>query len=297
VSTIPVISIDCLAIRYGRTTAVDDATLSLASGAVFGLLGRNGAGKSSIVRCLLGLQKPSGGTIRVHGLDPWRERAQLMLRVGYVPEDPVAPLAQNALQLEKFSSSVYPRWNGAEVRARFERFGIPLSTPYGKLSKGERRAVSLALALGHGPDLLILDDPTLGLDAVARRLLFDEMIGELAERGTTVLVTTHDMAGIEALADRVAILHEGRLVLDESTDELRRRFRKIRTRSAPAGKSELDEMEILTCHARAWGSEFAVANYSDILFDRLREARGAEAAAMSLEEVFIAVTQRKGELR
>ena len=114
------------------------------------------------------------------------------------------------------------------MRARLERTRVPVDVPFGQLSKGQKGAVMLALALGHAPELLVLDDPTLGLDVVARRMLYDELIGELADRGTTVLLTTHDLAGVEVLADRVGILNGAKLVVDESLDALKGRFRRIR---------------------------------------------------------------------
>jgi ABC-2 type transport system ATP-binding protein len=104
---------------------------------------------------------------------------------------------------------------------RLERLQVPLRTPFRQLSKGQKGAVMLALALGHDPELLVLDDPTLGLDVVARRLVFGELIGELADRGTTVLVTTHDLAGVEGIADRVGILRGGRLVLAGALEALK----------------------------------------------------------------------------
>ena len=107
------------------------------------------------------------------------------------------------------------------MEARLKRFGVALDTPFGKLSKGQKGQVSLSLALASAPRLLVLDDPTLGLDAVARKAVFEELIGDLADRGTTVFITTHDLAGVEPIADRVGILREGRLVLDEEMEALK----------------------------------------------------------------------------
>jgi ABC-2 type transport system ATP-binding protein len=107
------------------------------------------------------------------------------------------------------------------------RFGVSASTPFGRLSKGQKAQVALALALASSPRLLVLDDPTLGLDAVARKDLFEELIGELADRGITVLITTHDLAGAERIADRVGILRRGRLVLYEEMEALREKFRRV----------------------------------------------------------------------
>jgi ABC-type multidrug transport system ATPase subunit len=210
-----------LTVRYGRNHVLDRIRLSVASGSVYALLGRNGTGKSSLLRCLLGQQRPSAGEACLFGQDAWRFRQRLMERVGYVPEEPDAPPELAARELVALCGRLNRRWDEAAVMQRLARFLVPLETPFRRLSKGQKGAVMLALALGHDPELLLLDDPTLGLDAVARRAVFSEVIGELADRKTTVLVTTHDLAGVEGVADRVGILHAGRLVLDGALETLK----------------------------------------------------------------------------
>jgi ABC-type multidrug transport system ATPase subunit len=132
-----------------------------------------------------------------------------MAHVGVVPEEPDAPPELSPARLLALTERLYPRWDEAAARERLRRFAIPMATPFARLSKGQKGAVQLALALGHAPELLILDDPTLGLDVVARDQVFGEVIGELADRGTTILITTHDLAAIEGIADRVGMLREG----------------------------------------------------------------------------------------
>jgi ABC-2 type transport system ATP-binding protein len=219
----PPIAIEELSVRYGSRIALDRVALAVPPGSVYALLGRNGAGKSSLVRCLVGQQKPDRGSVRLAGRDAWRERRALMCRVGYVPEEPDCPPSMSARALERFCERLHDPWDGAGVHARLARAGIPTEVPFGRLSKGQRRLVALALALGHRPEVVVLDDPTLGLDVAARRVLFEELVGELADRGATVLVTTHDLAGIEGIADRVGILREGRLVVDEPLEALKAR--------------------------------------------------------------------------
>ena len=212
---------EALAIRYGRTRVLEGVSLAVPEGCVFALLGRNGSGKSSLLRVLLGQRPPAAGTVRLLGEDPWRSRARLMERVGVVPEEPDAPPEMTARQLSAFCARLHRTWDEALVRERLSRFDVPADRPFGRLSKGQKGAVMLALALGHRPRLLLLDDPTLGLDVVARDAVFREVIGELADRGTTVFVTTHDLRAIEGIADRVAILHEGRLALDGALEALK----------------------------------------------------------------------------
>ena len=215
------IAVERLTVRYGGHVAVHEVTLSVPPGSVYALLGRNGAGKSSLVRCLLGQQKPSGGRATLLGFEAWKERAEVMRRTGVVPEEPDAPPSMTAPRIAAFCARLYPSWDGAGLEERFRRFEIPREVPFGRLSKGQKGLVSLALALGHGPEVLILDDPTLGLDVVARKALLEELVGDLADRGTTVFLTTHDLAGVEGIADRVGILRDGRLVVDEEMETLK----------------------------------------------------------------------------
>lgn len=276
-----------LTVRYGRRTALDRVSFAVPEGSVYALLGRNGAGKSSLVRCLLGEQKPASGRTLLLGRDAWRERASVLAEIGVVHESPDAPPAMTAARLSRFCSRLYPRWDGAGLSARLRRFGIPEDVPFGKLSRGQRGQVALGLALAPEPRLLILDDPTLGLDPVARRSVFEELIGDLADRGTTVFLTSHDLGGVEGIADRVGVLREGRLVLDEEVEALKRRFRRI---SFPPGQEapELAALAPVAVASRGWRVEAVVSGWDD---ERsvLPAGAAAEVAALTLEEIFIAV--------
>ena len=297
---------DEVTVRYGRLTALDGVSFDVPTGSVFALLGRNGSGKSSLVRCLLGWQKPSGGRPELLGEDPWRHRARLMARVGVVPEEPDAPREMTPRQLGAFCARLYPSWDAEGYGARLSRFGVPPATAFGRLSKGQKGLTQLSLALASSPELLVLDDPTLGLDPVARHAFFDEIVTELADRGTTVVLTTHDLAGVERIADRVGILKDGRLLLAEETEALKTRFRAIRYRSeVTEGRTdfgnELDEMQPLRAKVRGWGIEAVVTGFTEERFERFAAMDGiedAEASSLSLEEVFLAVAgEEKGGAR
>lgn len=286
------IVLEGLTVRYGSRLALDSVSLAVPEGAVYALLGRNGAGKSSLVRCLLGEQKPSAGRALLLDREVWGERAAVLSQAGVVPEEPDAPPAMTARQLSRFCSRLYPTWDADGLEARLKRFGVSATVPFGKLSKGQKGQVSLALALAPSPRLLVLDDPTLGLDAVARRAVFEELIGELADRGTTVFITTHDLAGVERIADRVGVLRAGRLVLDEEMETLKRRFRRVSfPRSQEAGVSRLEALAPVAVAARGWEVEAVVSNYDDERFAGVRLADGEpEVTALTLEEIFIALT-------
>lgn len=216
-----VLAVDHLTVRYGRRVVLSNVSLAVARGQVYALLGRNGTGKTSLIRCLLGQQKASVGHTVLFGRDAWRDRRELMKQVGVVPEEPDAPAELNARQLSALCARFYPRWDAGSVLTRLERFEVPMTVAFDRLSKGQKGGVMLALALGHAPQLLLLDDPTLGLDLIARNTVFGEVIGELADRGTTVFITTHDLAGVEGIADRVGILKDQHLVVEGDLEDLK----------------------------------------------------------------------------
>jgi ABC-2 type transport system ATP-binding protein len=222
--TAPALEVSGVAAGYGRQRVLEDVSLRMERGQVFALLGRNGTGKSTLVRCLLGVQPVERGTLRVLGEDPWKARRLLLRHVGVVPEVPDVPPELKVRQVLRFCAAVHDGWDGGGVRERLERARVPLQGRFEQLSRGQKSAVMLALATGHAPKLLILDDPTLGLDPVARNEVFEELIGELADRGTSVFITTHDLSGVEGIADRVAILQEGRLAVNEELESLKSRW-------------------------------------------------------------------------
>ena len=292
---VPVAAFDGVSVRYGRSVAADAVSFAVAPGQVYALLGRNGAGKSSLVRCLLGQQKPTAGTALLFGADAWRTRVAAMARIGFVPEESDVPPEMTARLAAAFCAPLYPRWDAAGFAARLARFGVPADTPAGRLSKGQRKQLALALALAPAPELLLLDDPTLGLDAIARREFWEELVADLADRGTTVLLTTHDLAGVEGIAERVGILVGGRLVVDEALEALKSRFRRVRLASLPDPRPVVESAAMLGVGRVAggeFGVEMVVERWSDEGVAALSRAAGIadpEVAAMTLEEIFTAV--------
>ncbi|HEX3131905.1 MAG TPA: ABC transporter ATP-binding protein [Thermoanaerobaculia bacterium] len=283
-----------LTVRYGKRSVLDRVSLAVSEGSVYVLVGRNGAGKSSLVRCLLGEQRPDSGRALLLGGDAWRERARLLREVGVVPEEPDAPPAMNARQLARFASGLYDFWDGAGLSDRLRRFGVPEDVPFGQLSKGQKGHVLLSLALASSPRLLILDDPTLGLDPVARRAVFDELIVDLSERGTTVFLTSHDLAGVERIADRIGLLRDGRLAVDEEMETLKQRFRRLRVTGAagpaPEWAPAIEALRPVSARARAWGWEAVVSAWDD---DRPPSGLPGEVevSALTLEEIFLSLAE------
>ncbi len=300
-----VIEVDSLEVRYGKTVALGGVSLKVAPGSVYALLGRNGAGKSSMVRCLLGHRKPSAGRVALYGRDCWRRRHRLMERLGVVPEEPDAPPSMTAGQLGRFSRRLYPRWDTDGYAARLRRFEVPADTAFARLSKGEKAQVMLSLALASEPRLLILDDPTLGLDAVARRAVYEELVVELADRDLTVFITSHDLRGIESIATRVALLAGGKIFLDEGLEDLKSRFRHVafgrvngRGDRRRDGTDLLDELEPVEVKSRGRGVEALVARFDQQAFERLcaiPDVDGGEVWPATLEDIVIALTEFGGK--
>lgn len=299
-SETPILSIDELTLRYGRKTVLDGVSFEVAQGEVYALLGRNGSGKSSLVRCLLGQQKPTAGATRLLGRDSWRHRAALMERIGVVPEEPDAPPGMTARQLSRFCSRLYGRWDHTGLEGRLRRFEVPLDVAFAHLSRGQKAQVMLALALASEPQLLVLDDPTLGLDAVARRSVFEELVVELADRGITVFITSHDLPGIEAIATRLAVLRGAALQVDEELESLKTRFRRLtfgrregEGDRAADGSDLLAGFEPLAIRRRGRDLEALVSRFSADAFDTLRrhgDIERLESHPVSLENILVALS-------
>lgn len=212
-----------------------------------------------------------------------------------VPETPDLPPGVNAIELGKFLGRVRPTWNAADFNARLDRVSVPRRLPAQSLSKGQRRQLALAAALAAEPEVLVLDDPTLGLDAVVRRTLLEELVGELADRGTTVLVTTHDLTGIEAIADRVGIMQKGRLVYDETMEALKARFRRLRCLrreeiSVDSVRAALEPLDVAASRFVGFGVDAVIGRADHDVVTEFRETTGiidVEVEPLSLEEIFV----------
>jgi ABC-type multidrug transport system ATPase subunit len=211
---------------YGGQAALDSVSLDVPRGCVFALLGENGAGKSTSIRIMLGLALADAGRAEVLGLDSRRDGLEIRRRVGYVPERPTLYEWMTVSEIGWFTAGFYsdaflPRFR--ELAARFE---LPENRQIKALSKGMRAKVVLSLAMAHEPDLLVLDEPTSGLDALVRREFLESMV-DLAAAGRTVLLSSHQIGEVERVADIVAILRHGKLLLVERLDELKSQIREL----------------------------------------------------------------------
>ena len=218
--TVPVIETHELVRDFRRTRAVDRMTFSVAPGEAVGYIGANGAGKSTTIKMLTGILKPTSGTVRTCGRDPLTDRVEVARRVGVVFGQRSQlwwdlPLGESFTIL-----AAIHRLEPSAARARAARLveqlemGPQLGTPVRSLSLGQRMRAEVAAALLHRPELLVLDEPTIGLDVLSKQRLREFLVAERRERGTTLLLTTHDMGDVERLCDRVLVVDHGRLAFD-----------------------------------------------------------------------------------
>jgi ABC-2 type transport system ATP-binding protein len=212
-----------LHVRYGRKSAVDDVSFTVPKGRVVGLLGHNGAGKTSLMKALVGL-KPVGGDLRVLGLDPHRQREQLLEALCYIPDVAILPRWARVSELISLMSGLHPRFSAERARTLLGRTSVQLSDKVKNLSKGMVVQTHLALVAAIDAKLMVLDEPTLGLDVLSRKAFYEMLIDEWCDGERSVLISTHQVEEIEALLSDVLMLNEGRLVLDISLEEIDRRF-------------------------------------------------------------------------
>lgn len=192
----------------------------LLPGQVVGLLGRNGAGKTTLLETLLGLREPQAGTVKLFGQDALTLDDAMRARIGYVPQQNDLFEAFTPAQLLAYFRSFYPRWNEAKVDGLLSRWDIARDKPIRKLSGGQKQRLSIIRALAHEPDLLVLDEPVASLDPAGRRDFLRELVGEVLDRGATVVFSTHILSDLERVAFNLAFLSSGRIALQAPLDEL-----------------------------------------------------------------------------
>jgi ABC-2 type transport system ATP-binding protein len=223
----PAIDLQAVSKSFRSTDVLRGVTMQVARGKTFAFLGRNAAGKTTLIRMLLGLLKRDDGAIRVLGIDPQRSPLELRRRVGYLAEDQTMYGWMRVDEIVRFVAPFYPTWDHDLALRYLRDFELPLRTRIKHLSKGQNVRLGLVLALSHRPELVILDDPALGLDPIMRKQFNRDLITHLQCEGHTVFYSSHLLYEVEPVADEVAILHEGRIVRQADTEVLRRDVKQL----------------------------------------------------------------------
>jgi len=296
----PIIHINNLVRRYGKTDAVNGLGLSVPAGGCYGFFGRNGAGKTTTIKCLLNLLQPTAGGARVFGLDA-NDRANevaIKSRLAYVPDVVAFYPWMTVRDALEYTASLRQRWNQPLERELLGRFRLDPRQKTPHLSKGQRTQLALVAAICPEPELLVLDEPTSGLDPIVRREFIETVIGayqDAAPGERTVFVSTHLISEFEGLIDRFTIIDQGRDVLTLDADTARARFQKIHARFASdPGPIELGGGRIV----RKRGREIEIVAHHDVdaVVERVK-ARSPESLtveALTLEEIFVATLQPEG---
>jgi ABC-2 type transport system ATP-binding protein len=228
------ISVRDLAYRAGKSFELRDLSLTVPSGAVYGFLGPNGAGKTTTIRLLLGLLRPHAGTITVLGHAVPRAVPRALARTGYVPERPHLYLSLTVVEALRYHAAFYPGWDGRWAEELRQRFALESSRPLARLSKGEMGKLMILLALGQVPDLLVLDEPTDGLDPVVRREVLTALLDFVAQRNATVFISSHLIHELERICDWVGVMDRGRLVAELPMQSFKSGIKRLRVQHAPA---------------------------------------------------------------
>jgi ABC-2 type transport system ATP-binding protein len=288
-----IVSVQQVSRVFGRTVALADVTLSAARGTVFGLVGENGAGKTTLMKHLLGLYRPERGSVRVFDSDPVRDPVGVLGRIGYLSEDRDLPDWMRVGELMRYTRAFFPRWDDGLARELLAMFELDAAQKIRTLSRGQRARTGLLVAVAHRPDLLLLDEPSSGLDPGARQDILAAVVRTVAEEGRTVLLSSHLLHEVQRVADHVAMLHRGRLVLNEPLDDLLARHRSLTVHFSQPQTAQPQWPGVLWWSGQ--GVEWTcLCNGQWPQCKQAAQAAGAaivEERAPSLEEIFLAHTK------
>ena len=268
---------------FGNFTALEDLSLTVPKGAVYGLVGPNGAGKSTAIRLLTGVYRPDRGCITLEGA-PIYENPAAKLRIGYIPDDIFYFPSASLEDMHKYYRGIYPNFDDALFERLFEVFQLPRKSPMRRFSKGMQKQAAFHLAICTRPDVLVLDEPVDGLDPVMRRQVWSLLLSDVAQRETTVLVSSHNLRELEDICDHVGIMDHGKMLLERSLADMQGNTVKLQlVGETPAGLEVLHETQSArlrtlivrgSAEAVTVAAEAANLSYFDVL-------------PLSLEEIFI----------
>ena len=268
---------------FGGFKALDDLTMTVPKGTVYGLVGPNGAGKSTAIRCIVGVYRPDSGQVLVDGGAVY-ENPQLKARIGYIPDDifyfPTATLEE----MRQFYKGIYADFDDALFERLYEVFNLPRKTPMRRFSKGMQKQAAFHLAICCRPDVLILDEPVDGLDPVMRRQVMSLILSDVAERGTTVLISSHNLRELEDVCDHVGIMDHGKMLLEKSLADMQGTTHKLQMVGTPPA-----ELEILHESASGRLNTYIVRGSAAEISDAVAAENSVyyDVLPLSLEEIFI----------
>lgn len=268
---------------FGKFKALDNLTMTIPQGSVYGLVGPNGAGKTTAIRHITGVYRPDEGEITMEGL-PIYENPQVKQAIGYIPDEIFYFSSATLKDMAKFYRGLYPRFDMALFQRLTEVFQLPMGSPIRRFSKGMQKQAAFQLTLSIRPDVLVLDEPVDGLDPVMRRQVMSLILAEVAERNTTVLISSHNLRELEDVCDHVGIMNHGKMLLERSLADMQGNTVKLQmVGDVPEGleilhQSSTGRLQTLVVRGNAREVEAQVAAAEPMFYDIL---------PLSLEEIFI----------
>jgi ABC-2 type transport system ATP-binding protein len=275
---------------YHRDKAVDKLSMTIHKGSVFGLLGSNGAGKTTLLKMIAGICLPDEGQVLVEGM-PVFEHPETKKRMVFLPDAPYFFPQTSLMQMAQFYKSVYPQWNEARFRQLATVFQLDPKRKLHRLSKGMQRQAAFWLALSCMPEVLILDEPIDGLDPVMRRQIKNLLFQESAERGLTVIISSHNLREIEDLCDHVGIMHKGRLIIEKELDQLKSDTHKVQVafRNKEQEQMLMGKLQVLYKEIRGSVRIYVVKGERDYIHNTFLacDPLVLDLLPLTLEEIFI----------
>ncbi len=276
--------------KFGDKIALDNLSLSIPRGIVFGLIGGNGAGKTTLIKHILGMYRAHAGTVHVFGRDPVADPVGVLGRIGYLSEDRDLPNWMRVGELMGYTEAFFPSWDRRFAEELCQQFELDKRTRVRHLSRGQRARAGLLVALAHRPDLLVLDEPSSGLDPVVRRDILGAIIRTIADEGRTVLFSSHLLDEVERVADQIAIIHHGRILLAGFMDEIKQQHSRVTVRMSGNSNTPPTFAGMLACEGS--GPDWTcVCSGQEDQWRPTVEGVGAEIiehSAMTLDEIFVA---------
>lgn len=267
--------------------ALDDMSMTVPTGAVYGLVGPNGAGKSTIIRHLTGIYRQDAGEITIDGA-PVFENPEVKSRIAYIPDDIFYYANASIREMMDFYRSIYPHFDAERFKKLADVFGLDPKRQMRRLSKGMQKQAAFWIAVSLRPEILILDEPVDGLDPVMRRRIWSIIMADVAENGTTVLVSSHNLRELEDVCDSVGIMNKGKIMLERSLNELQENIVKIQL-AMPDGESLPEGLDILHKSNTGRLQSLIMHGTQEDLTEKLQSAHPLfiDAVPLTLEEIFI----------
>lgn len=267
--------------------ALDDMSMTVQTGSVYGLVGPNGAGKSTIIRHLTGIYRQDAGEIKIDGA-PVFENPEVKSRIAYIPDDIFYYANASIREMMDFYRSIYPHFDTERFKKLADVFGLDPKRQMRRLSKGMQKQAAFWIAVSLRPEILILDEPVDGLDPVMRRQIWSIIMADVAENGTTVLVSSHNLRELEDVCDSVGIMNKGKIMIERSLNELQENIVKIQL-ALPDGESLPEGLDILHKSSTGRLQSLIMHGTQEELTEKLQSAHPLfiDAVPLTLEEIFI----------